>query len=255
MNLPKKPLLWFGVALAISAGLPLLFFVTLGFLLTGWPLWHEEPGAVAPVGDTSTFEESAECLFLWYSYDRPEWDQSELLDRREGRLVNHAVAACFPTQRAATQLALIACFNEYQRQHQNRPTDDVDWPEHNLEGCTWDGLATDPVPYDLAFGDVVAVPAVPRAGKRFMLTIGVTGRDSVVADVNDVIRTDALDVSVTIGDNDSPLSFEHGADRDGDIYVELMVPRSAEGMRLTVTLTLAAHTPTGEKVVTFTVGR
>lgn len=86
------------------------------------------------------------------------------------------------------------------------------------------------------------------------MTVGVTGRDSVVADVNDVLRTDALGVSVTIGDND-PLGFEYGADRDGDIYVELTVPRSAEGMRLTVTLTLAAHTPTGEKVVTFTVGR
>lgn len=142
MNLIKKLLLGCGIALAINVGFALLFFVILGFGLTGWPLWHEEPSAVAPVGATSTFEESAECLFLWYSYDRPEWDQSELLDRREGRLVSHAVAACFPTQRAATQLALIACFNEYQRQHQNRPADDVDWPSRStiwkaVRGTAW----------------------------------------------------------------------------------------------------------------------
>ncbi|MGH3071343.1 MAG: hypothetical protein ACRDNB_03615 [Gaiellaceae bacterium] len=151
---------------AIVGGFVLLFPLILGFGLTGWPFWHDDPGAGSPaVGATSA-----------------------------------AVA--------------------------------------------------ESVPFDLAFGEASSVPPVPRAGERFEVTVDVEGRDSVIEDVNEAIRTDALVVSVTLAGN--PVSFEYGADADGRIYVRTEIPRSAAGKPLTVALSLGAG-PTGEKIVSFTV--
>lgn len=234
MSLLAKCLL--GVAIATAAIGVLFLPLALG-LMAGFPfsLWTDEK--LEQVGARATFEESVDCL-VRYRYYSAERDLGV-------RLGSEEVAFCFPPQTPVTRKALIACFDRYERSHPGH----VGWPEDNMQGCTWDGLVTAANPTGLAFGDVAAVPAVPRAGKRFVLTVGVTGS----GDVNEAIMKDALATYVTI--DDIPLSHIQGADADGSFYLEFTVPKTAGGKRVTITLTLAAHTPTGEKVVTFTVGR
>lgn len=157
------------------------------------------------------------------------------------------MAACFPPQTTAKKKALIACFNTYQRNH----PDYAGWPEDNMQGCTWDGLIGEPGPF--AFGKVVAVPAVPRAGKRFLLKVGVTGSDSAADEVNTAIETGTLDVSVSIDGEPLGVAYEFSA--DGNIHVNCTVPKTAQGMRLTIKLTIVPDTLTGTKIVTFTVVR
>jgi hypothetical protein len=119
-------------------------------------LWERQPWLDPPtVGATATFGESADCLFRY---------GNAFAGRDQGvRLDNDKVASCFPKQTAAKKKALIACFNTYERNHPNHPG----WPEENMRRCTWDGLTAVPAPF--GFGKAVAVPAVPRAGRRFVL--------------------------------------------------------------------------------------
>jgi hypothetical protein len=169
------------------------------------------------------------------------------------RLDSEEVAVCFPPQTAPKEQALIACFNRYERNHPGHAA----WPEDNLGACRWDGLTVVPTPYGLAFGDVTAVPAVPRAGQPFVLEVGITGGDAAGKKVNAAIETGALAAGVTLGgvNNGIPLDFEYGFHADGKIHVTLTLPRTAQGKRLTIKLTIGADTPTGTKVVPFTVGR
>jgi hypothetical protein len=239
MNL-KKGLL--GLAIAIACILTLFLPLALG-LMAGFPfaLWMDEE--VEPVGARATFEESADCLFQYRYYNA---------GRDLGvRLNSEEVAFCFPPQTAAKKKALIACFNRYERNH----PDQGGWPEDNMWSCTWDGLTAVPTPF--AFGKVVAVPPVPRAGKRCVLKIGVTGSDSAEEEVNAAIETGSLDVLVTIGGvNGIPLDIEYGFFyADGKIHVNFTVPKTAEGKRLTIKLKIGADIPTGTKIVAFTVGR
>ena len=243
MSRLKKVLLGFAIAFALI----LVFWLPLALgLMAGFPfaLWSEEP-EVEPVGARATFAESADCLFQ-HRYYSAERDLGVRLDSED-------VALCFPPQTAATKEALIACFNRYERNH----PDHSSWPEDNMHACRWDGVAAVPAPF--AFGDVVAVPAVPRAGKRIVLEVGVTGvtgSDSAEEDVDTAIETGTLDVVVTIGGvNGTPLdiALDHA---DGKIQVTSTVPRTAEGKRLTIKLMIgAAETPSGTKIAAFTVRR
>lgn len=235
MNLLKKGLLGVAIAIAVIA----ILFVPLALgLMAGFPfaLWTDEK--FEPVGARATFEESADCLFQHRHYSAGR-DLGVRLDSKE-------VAFCFPPQTPATRKALIACFNKYEQEHDGH----VGWPEDNMQGCAWAGV-TDAAPDGFAFGEATAVPAMPRVGKRFRLTVGVMDSDF---DANAAVQDDAVAVSVTIGDG-TPLSYDWGADADGKIYVEFTVPETTEGMPLTIILTPAAHSATGEKIVTFTVGR
>jgi hypothetical protein len=257
VSLLKKGLLSLAIAAVIIA--VLWFPLALG-LMAGFPfaLWDDpvEPG-VESVGARATFEESVDCLRYWR-------------DLEGRRLNNYTVAECFPTQAAAKKKALIACFNKYERNH----ADHEGWPEDNMRGCTWDGLTAVPVQNvaSLAFGKVVAVPAAPRAGKRLVLRVGLTRSDSAEkVNQREVDEDDnpALDVAVTIdgenvaietveecsscrlsGDRESEYWFQ-----EGEIWVKLSVPETAEGKRLAINMTAALYdTPTVTKVVTFTVG-
>ena len=77
---------------------------------------------------------------------------------------------------------------------------------------------------------------------------------------NAAVAHDDVAASVTIGDG-IPFDCVIGADAEGRVYVEFVVPKTTggsrpvptDGMPLTIVLTPAARTPTGEKVVTFTV--
>jgi hypothetical protein len=160
MTRMKKLLL--GLGIAVTLIFVLWLPLALG-LMAGFPfaLWRDDE--VEPVGASATFEESADCLFQYRHYSA---------GRDLGvRLDSEKVAVCFPPQTTAGKQALIVCFNRYERNHPNHEG----WPEENMEACKWDGLTAVPTPYGLAFSDdVVAVPAVPRAGKPFVVKVGVT---------------------------------------------------------------------------------
>lgn len=228
-----------GLAIAIALIWALWLPLALG-LMAGFPfaLWQDER-EVKPVGTHAKFEESADCLFQ-YRYESAEHDLGAQLD-------SDKVAFCFPPQTAAKEKALIACFNSYER---NGP--EHEWPEENMRVCTWDGLPAIPTPF--GFGEVVAVPAVPRAGKRFVLKVGVRGGgDSAVEEVNAAIGSEALEV--VVWHEYTPLDFALGFPADGMIHVNFTVPRTAGGQRLKVTLTIARDAPGGTKFVAFRVRR
>ena len=205
---------------------------------------------------TATFKESADCLDYWRGNDG--W-----------RLGGDNISYCFPTQTTAKRLALIACFNKYERNH----PDHKDWPDDNMRGCTWDGLAEVPVQNvaKLAFGKVVAVPAVPRAGKPFVLNVPVSRSDSVAKRTHTEwdIDNPVLGVAVTINGENVAIESVEGCSEcrvpgdpqaeewfdEGEIRVKFTVPSTAEGKRLTIKMTAAVQddTPTATKVVAFTV--
>jgi hypothetical protein len=207
------------------------------------------PGSLGPVAAVATFKESADCV---HYYDRTGW-----------RLDSEYVAFCFPTQTAAKKRALISCFNRYEREH----PDHEGWPESNMRGCTWDGLTAVPAHHvaSLAFAKVVAVPAAPRAGKRFALRVGLTRNDSAAK----IVHTALIDpypvvqVVVTI-DGENVAMKSVGAPSltepeywffDNKIRMSFTVPETAAGKRLTIKMTAAQpDTPTVAKVVVFTVG-
>jgi hypothetical protein len=280
VSLRKKVLLGFASAVAIIA----VFWLPLALgLMAGFPfsLWDDPGDPVAPVGARATFEESAACLAgyeLWIgSTSQPK------------RLDDDKVADCFPTQTAAQKQALITCFNDYERTH----PDHEGWPEDNMRGCTWGGLTTVPVRNvaSLSFDKVVAVPAAPRAGKRFVLTAPVTRSDSnaKVTQRGEIdVENPVLDVAVTVNGESVALESVEGCSQclppgdpesvhsffDNEIRVELMVPEATEGKRMAIRmkvglnqggsrtfgptretgpLALPDETPTATKVVTFTV--
>jgi hypothetical protein len=205
-----------------------------------------EPWLDAPsVGATATFEESAKCLYRY---------GNALAGRDQGtRLDNGKVAACFPPQTEKSKAALISCFNTYERTH---PGHDFSlhgsWPEDDMRGCTWDGRPAVPA-HPFAFGRVVAVPPVPRAGKPFLLKVGVSGSDSSADEVSTALRSGALDVLVTTGGEHSPsvdifLEFN----RDGTIHMECTVPKNTGGAPLRIELVTATGKETlARKIVTF----
>ena len=268
MSLFKKVLLGFAIAIAIISlvWLPLALGLMAGF---PFALWDDPGEPVAPVGARATFDESADCLAgyeLWIA-DTPQ----------PKRLDNDKVADCFPTQTAAKKKALIACFNNYERNH----PDHEGWPESNMRGCTWDGLTTVPIRNvaSLAFGKVVAVPAAPHAGKPFLLNVGVTRSDSA-AKIEQRHEGDLenpyLDVAVTVNGENVALESVEGCSQclppgdpesvysysDNKIEVKFRVPETAEGKRLAIRMAAAVRpdsrtgeTPTATKVVTFTVAR
>jgi hypothetical protein len=240
VRLLKKAALGFAIATAII----FVFWLPLALgLMAGFPfaLWTDDD-EVEPVGARATFEESADCLFQYrhYSADR---DLGARLDTKK-------VAVCFPPQSPVRQKALIACFNRYERNHPGH----AGWPEDNMLGCRWDGLIAVPTPF--AFGKVVAEPPVPRAGRRCIVKVVVTGSDSAAEEVNSAIRTGALAVAVTVGglDGGTPLDFELKLGSDNKIHVSFMVPATAEGKLLTIKLTIAPDTPRGTKIAEFIVG-
>lgn len=279
MRLLKKVLL--GLAIAIAIISVVWFPLALG-LMAGFPfaLWDDPGEPVAPVGTRATFEESAECLAgyeLWIA----NTSQPKRLD-------NDKVADCFPTQRAAKKKALIACFNNYERNH----PDHEGWPERNMRGCTWDGLTTVPVRNvaSLAFDKVVAVPAAPHAGKRFVINAPLTRSDSnaKIEQRGELdISNPVLDVTVTVNGENVALESVAGCSEclppgdaesvywfsDNEIRVEFTVPEATEGKRMAIEmkvglgqsesrtfgptatgpLALPDATPTTTKVVTFTV--
>lgn len=268
MSLLKKVLLGFAIVIAIISmvWLPLALGLMAGF---PFALWDDPGDPVAPVGARATFDESADCLAgyeLWIA------DTSQ-----PKRLDNDKVADCFPTQTAAKRKALIACFNNYERNH----PDHEGWPESNMRGCTWDGLTTVPARNvaSLSFGKVVAVPAAPHAGKPFLLDVGVTRSDSA-AKIEQRYEGDLenpyLDVAVTVNGENVALESVEGCSQclppgdpesvysysDGKIEVKFRVPDTAEGKRLAIRMAAAVsprsrtgETPTATKVVTFTVAR
>jgi hypothetical protein len=230
VSLLKKVLIGVGITIA---GIWMLFLPLALALMAGFPfsLWADEE--IEPVGTRATFAASADCLSR---------------SRAELELDSEKAASCFPPQTAAGRKALIACFNGYERNHPGH----VGWPEDNMQGCSWDGVIEVAAPRGLTLGHVTPFPAVPRAGERFVVTVGAAGRRP--GDLTTALETGALDVLVTIGDG-KPLSRTYGARRFGNIYVELTPPKTAAGKRLTITLTLAEHrpTPTGARVLTYTV--
>jgi len=241
---------------AVVAGVAIL----VGGVVGVWFWWYKSSELHA-VGTTATFEESADCL--------ARYGNSPLFG--DWRLDKFYVAQCFPTQTAAKQKALIACFNKYERNH----ADHEGWPEENMRGCKWDRAAD---VGSLAFGKVVAVPAVPRAGKPFVLRVGVALIDSVGEIVDAGIgetffHTEQAvdDVAVTIGGEKvvtttlidgenfvttSPTDFDYGFFPNGKMFVRFTVPKTAAGKHMTIKIkmTIADETPAATKVATFTVG-
>jgi hypothetical protein len=193
-----------------------------------------------PVGATATLAESADCL-VRYEHNFKGWS----LDKDN-------VDFCFPTQTGAKKKALIGCFNKYERNH----PDHKGWPENNMQGCMWDGLTATTAPrvVRLVFGKAVAEPAVPHAGKDFVLTVGVTRSDSGAKIARPEIETEPkLDVAVTIdGPSNNGLSYMTYFE-DGRIHVLFTTPKAAKGRRLTIKMTIAADSPTATKIVTFPV--
>jgi hypothetical protein len=205
-----------------------------------------EPWLAPPsVGATATFEESARCLYR-YGNALAGRDQGARLDKGK-------VAACFPPQTEQSTAALISCFNTYEDAH---PGHDFSlhgsWPEDDMRGCTWDGRPAVPA-HPFAFGQIVAVPPVPHAGKPFLLKVGVTGSDSSADEISTAMRTGALDVLVTTGGENSPsvdifLEFN----RDGNIHVECTVPKNTEGAPLRIELvTATGKEALARKIVSF----
>ena len=230
VNVRKKVLI--GVAIAIASIVILFLPLSLG-LMAGFPfgLWSDE---AVDVGARATFDESADCL-LRYANAMAGREFSVKLD-------NDRVAHCFPEQTPTRKKALIACFNTYERQH----PDHAGWPEDNMRGCAWAGRPAFRAPF--AFGKVVAVPAVPRAGRHFLLKIGTTGKGA--------IETGTLFPFVTIdgynGDVPRDVMLEHYP--DGNLHLSFTLPNTSKGRRLTIELT----TPPGKetlvrKTMTFTV--
>jgi hypothetical protein len=236
-----------GILVAAAAGLALLVGVVVGlgvWLFKGSFELH-------PVGATATFKESADCL-VRYGNNFKGW-----------RLDRDNVDFCFPTQTVAKEQALISCFNKYEQDH----PDHAGWPERNMRGCTWDGLTAVPAPHvvSLVFGKVVAVPAVPRSGKRFVLKVGVTRRDSAAkaGQVKAVFDSNpAVDLAVTIDGRDAltgPVTPEsvvpasYGFWPDDKIHVILTLPKAAAGKRMVIKMTIAADSPRAAKIVAFTV--
>jgi hypothetical protein len=234
MSLLKKVLLSFAAVIAIIA--VFWFPLALG-LMAGFPFWMDEPD-VKPVGARPTFKESAECLFQ-HRYYSAEQDLGVRLNSDE-------VALCFPPQTPAKKKALIACFNRYERDGPEH-----DWPEENMRVCGWDGLTAVPTPF--AFGKVAASPVPPRAGKVFLLKVGVTGSNSAREEVDSAIATGALEVVVWV--EDTPLDFALTFPADGKLHVKFKVPKTAAGKRLRITLTIAPDAPGSTKFVAFTVRR
>ena len=239
--------LWLPLALGLMAGFP-------------FALWDDPVEAgVESVGARATFEESADCLRYWRDV--------------EGRSLNDTtVSDCFPTQTATKKKALIACFNDYERDH----PDHDGWPEDNMRGCTWDGLTAVPVQNvaSLDFGKLVAPALAPRAGRPFTFRIGLTRRDSAEKIKQREVDEDdnpTLDVAVTIdgeivrietveGCSPCRLSGEPGEPaseywfEEGEIWVKFPVPATAAGKRLAIRMSAALYdTPTIKKVVRFTV--
>jgi hypothetical protein len=280
VSLRKKVLL--GIASAVAVIAVLWLPIALG-LMAGFPfsLWDDPGDPVAPVGARATLEESVDCLAgyeLWIgSTSQPK------------RLDDDKVADCFPTQTAAQKQALITCFNAHEQDH----PDHEGWPEENMRGCTWDGMTTVPVRNvaSLTFDKVVAVPAEPREGRRFVLTAPVTRSDSnaKVEQRGEIdVENPVLDVAVTVNGENVALESVEGCSQclppgdpkslysfsDGRIRVELMVPEASEGKRMAIKmragldqggsrtfgptresgpLALPDETPTATKVVTYTV--
>jgi hypothetical protein len=213
--------------------------------------WNSSVGrAQDEVYATATFEESADCLQYWRSSEG--W-----------RLGTFNVAHCFPTQTAAKEQALIVCFNTYERKY----PDHKGWPEDNMRGCTWDGLTAVPAHNvaSLAFGNVEALPAAPRAGKLFVLTVGVRRSDSAAKIVHTALIDSwpVLDVAVTIDGKNVAIKSVGAPDDTGSEYwfseskirVRFTVPETAKGKRLVIKMTAAqGDTPTATKVVSFAVG-
>lgn len=222
----------------------LIAIAAVPILVVGGTVWvWESTLKQHPVGATATFDESADCLVRYVN----------ALSVGNWELDAGSVEDCFPRQTVAKRKALIACFNKYERSHS--ATDHKGWPEDNMRGCRWDRVA-DVGSLDL--GNPLAVPAVPRAGKRFDLTVGVTRNDSAGEVADAAITTDmTLDVAVTIDGEvvvTTPLThLEYGFDRR--VHVSLTLPETAAGKRLTIKMTIAADRLTATKIVTFTVAR
>jgi hypothetical protein len=257
MSLPKKVLV--GLATAVAIISVLWFPLALG-LMAGFPfaLWMDEP-KLEPVGARATFEESVDCL-IQYPAERLPLEGFYGLDSK-------MVAFCFPPQTAAKKKALIACFNRYERIVRSS-----DWPKENMRACRWDGLPAVSTPF--AFGKVEAVPAVPRAGKRFVLKVGMTSGGSAFR-----LRTtapppplvggahpeqpwdifEAVSVEVWIDDDKQvyePLNdWDWEVPADGKLHVSFMVPKRAAGTRLTIQVFLKPDAPGSTKLVAYTVRR
>jgi hypothetical protein len=236
--------LWLPLALGLMAGFPSA-------------LWDDPVEAgVESVGARATFEESADCLRYWRDV--------------EGRRLNDTtVADCFPTQTATKKKALVACFNNYERNH----PDHGRWPEDNMRGCTWDGLTSVPVKNvaSLDFGKVVAAPPAPRAGRSFTLRIGLTRGDSAEKIKQRIVDEDdnpALEVAVTIDGEIVPIETVEGCSpcrlsgepaseywfEESEIWVKFPVPATAAGKPLAIRMTAALYdAPTIKKVVRLTV--
>jgi hypothetical protein len=213
--------------------------VVTGMAIVGGALagcsWWLYSGSVEleTVGDAATFDESAECV-LRYGNARAGRPFTV-------RLNDDRVDACFPPQRAATQRALIACFNDYERAHRGHTY----WPEDNMRGCTWDGLIL-PELEGVTFGPIVAVPAPPRAGRRVLVKVGVSPDDDATEIVHAAVGSGDLEVELSVDEDftKTPLSMEWGLEEDGTIHVDSTVPGSASGKRLTLTLKTAPNDAT-----------
>jgi len=239
MIFPKRLLV---IIAAVVVGIAILVGAVVGCAVFVWRSSFE----LHPVGATATFSESADCL-VRYSNNYKGWKLDET-----------GVDFCFATQTPAKTRVLIACFNKYEEDHPGHQG----WPEDNMRGCRWDGLTAVPAPHvvSLVFGNVVAVPAGPRAGERFVLTVGVTRSDSNAKPGDTTIETEpTLDVGVTLDGEavvTTPLTdFEYGFFPDGKIHVTLTVPKAAEGKRLTIKMTIEADTAAATMIESFTVGR
>jgi hypothetical protein len=252
------------IAGIVMIGVPLAFVLALG-LMAGFPFALSEDRA-QPVGARATFDESADCLDGYELWIAPT-DQPRTLGIAK-------VAACFPTQSAAKERALIACFNEYERNH----PDHDGWPEDNMRRCAWDGMVAVPVRNvtTLVFGKVVANPAEPRAGEPLFLRVRVVREDSAAKRVRSPLVDfhPVVEVAVTIDGESVPIesvgvpcvrcAVGCGCERvtnpehwfsGSSIGMKLTVPEAAEGKRLAITLTAElGETATATKLVTFTVG-
>jgi hypothetical protein len=220
---------------------------TIAFLVAavaGCSVWvYKSSLELHPVGATATFKESADCLVRY-------------VNNNNGWVLNkYSVDFCFPTQTQAKRRALIACFNTYERSHPEH----TGWPEDNMRGCRWSGLTAAPARHvvRVTFGKVVAVPATPRGGKRFDLTVAVKRTDSAERVANtgfdDTVPQLGFGITMDGEDIDSVVDEVLDPPFGGRLHVRFTVPKTAEGKRLAITLTIAADSPIATKVMTFTV--
>jgi len=239
MSLFKKSLL--GVAIAFGIIFVFWFPLALG-LMAGFPfaLWTDNK--LKPVGPRATFGESVDCLIQYEAERNPEGFDS---------LDSKMVTFCFPPQTAAKRKALIACFNRFER-----IVDSHEWPKDNLRACRWDGPPAVSTPF--AIGNVEAVPAVPRVGKRFVLKVGMTSSDPAFprqpADIFEAVK-----VNVWIDDDKQVFEYLNDWDwevpADGKLHVSFMVPKTAAGTRLAIKVFLKPNAPGSTKLVAYTVRR